>query len=448
MSDDGVGAAGGAGAAPEEGRPGANEARSSVVFLAVIVVGFGITTLQNFYFAYVTDEHLFGEITLLLATFLTLNTLFLAGLESAIIRFYFDRDAFASRSSLLSHLAAFWAVSAGLLLVPLLAGGYLVLQVYHLVPLRFFPDYVVITVGSLCFSFVGVFQNVYIASKEPWNYGLLLIVSRLLLFVGLAVALPAAGGSTTMMCVGALAAALLSMVVSIPVLRLFPLAAVDPKRVLRLASYTVPLGLNSLGGLGFSHGYKVILASSLTFRDLGLYNIATQFSSAFYLVASSLLNAYTARAYSALEQDGGRRRAIRFYLVVVVAIGLLIGVVSIPATYVFLIYFKHGAFRPSFGLAAVLIAGQFAFLLSSYPYILITHVKRTVYIGVATVAGVAATLVIAHFLLGPLGTYGAAIATSLGLGVLAATSMAAALCLSPRAAAPSPPPAAAAGGAS
>jgi O-antigen/teichoic acid export membrane protein len=398
------------------------DSRSSLVYLGAVVLGYGITILQNFVFAYLVDAEQFGRITVLLTTFLTLNTFFLGGLDSAVIRFHFDRTLFDSRHDLLAHLALLWflyGIGMSLLVVGV---GYVVIERMGLLPLHFFPDYVMLVAGAWLFSFAAVFQNTYIATKEPWRYGFVLVSSRTILFAGLYLWLARDPDALGGMCFGAALAAAVAALVAAGMLRIRTQGKLRLSKVLRLLPYTVPLAGNTIGVLGFSNGYKVIISTSLPLRDLAMFHIASQFSTGFYMVSSSLLNGFTARVYRALEVTRGHRSSIRFYVRTILWTGVLVFGAGIPCAIVVLQLFKGGQYATSWPLMVILSGAQFIFLVSAYWYATITYRKKTVFLTYATTAGVVTTLVAAFVLLPRFGMYGAALATLLGMSVLTTTS--------------------------
>jgi O-antigen/teichoic acid export membrane protein len=231
------------------------------------------------------------------------------------------------------------------------------------------------------------------------------------------------GESSTHAAIALCLSGLFMFVVVAVAAQVFPLIRINRIRLKEIFFYAFPLMIYALGGIGYSHGYRVIISTWLRYDDLAMFTLASQISMVYYLAASSSITGFAPRAYKALEEQQGDPRAIRFYFKILLAIGLGMGVLVVPASYMFLLFFKGGAFYNSTLILPMLLLGQFFFLLYNYNYILSTFYKETNILTYSMVAGVSVSLILAVILVEKENLWGAAIPVTCGLFIQFVTSL-------------------------
>ena len=383
--------------------------RNSFIYIAASTIGYGIVFLQNFSLAYFLSIEFFGQITLIISLFSTLYVLFTFGMNAVVQRFYFDKTFSHQKKALLSHVATLWMVLGACLSAVLMIIGYQAFEVRALLKLDYYSEFMPILFGAFFFSFTEIFPNFFVVREKPIYYALWLIISRGTIFIVLHAVVFMSGESSVHVSQGLLLAGGVLALTGAIVFRIFPLQDLKKTHLKGILRYSLPLMIYALGGIGYSHGYRVIISNWLTFEDLGIFSLTNQIALVYYLTAASCITGLYPKAYRALEENDGNPSAIRFYFKLLIFIGAGLMIVIGPAGYFFLQHFKGGAFENGSEIFPVLLAGQFIFFLYSYNYILCTFYKKTQIITYSMLAGVFTSLCMAYLLLQKFSLWGAAI---------------------------------------
>ena len=380
-------------------------------------MGYGIVFLQNFSLAYFLSVEFFGEITLIISLFSTLYVLFTFGLNAVVQRFYFDKVLGADKRILLSHIATLWLFLGGVLCIVLMMAGYYAFTVHNIIPIDYFREFLPVLFGAFLFSFSEIFPNFYIMREKPVHYALWLTSSRATIFVLIHVAVLSFGESSFHISIMLMASGFLLAGTGVVLFKIFPIANLHKAYLKEILIYSFPLMIYALGGIGYSHGYRVIISGWLSYADLGIFSLTNQIALVYYLTASSCVTAFYPKAYKALEESQGHPRALGFYLRILLYLGVALMILIGPLGYVFLQYFKGGEFAKGLEIFPVLLVSQFVFFVYSYNYILCTFYKKTKVITYSMLAGVLTSLSLAYVLLREFSLWGAALPIAFGVSV-------------------------------
>ncbi|MCX8491996.1 MAG: oligosaccharide flippase family protein, partial [Cyclobacteriaceae bacterium] len=199
--------------------------------------------------------------------------------------------------------------------------------------------------------------------------------------------------------------------------KIFPINNLKRNHLKDILAYSFPLMLYALGGIGYSHGYRIIISNWLSLKDLAVFSFTVQIAQIYYLTASSSVTGFYPKAYKALEENQGQVKSVAFYFKILLSLGLLLGACIFPLSYLLLKYFKNGTYISGIQILPILFMGQFVFLLYGYNYILCTFYKETKILTYSMLAGVTVSLILAKILLNESKLWGAAIPMLSGLTV-------------------------------
>jgi O-antigen/teichoic acid export membrane protein len=390
------------------------EFRTSIVYTMASIMGHGIVFIQNFSLAFFLTKSDYGSLTLLISLFSTLFVIFTLGLNSVALRFVFEAKYQSNAKALTSHLFFVWSICG----IPLLAAfgliGYFGIIEYGILELSFAFQFLPILFGAFLFSFVEIFPSFFIVKHKPLHYAVSLIASRATIFILLHIGLLLFGSSANSAWLLLLSGLILCLV-GIGVFKIFPFSVPRRADVLPILTYAFPLMLYALGGIGYSHGYRVLIGGLLSPEDLAVFSLTSQISAVFYLTATSSITGLYPIAYEALTNSGGNSATIKFYLKRIFITGVILLLILGPISWVFLKFFKNGEYEKGTIILPILLAGQFVYFLYAYNYILCTFHKKTKVLTYSMCVGVVVSLSLAFVLLERIGVLGAAIAVSSGL---------------------------------
>lgn len=383
--------------------------QDSFIYVAASTVGYGIVFLQNFSLAYFLSIEFFGQITLIISIFSTMYVLFTFGMNAVVQRFYFDKAFAQDRKLLLPHIATLWLLLGVSLCILLAIIGYQVVAVHSLIKLDYYKEFLPLLFGAFFFSFTEIFPNFYVVREKPLPYAMWLIGSRATVFIAVHIAIFVFGESAFHVSQLLLFGSLMLAVTGAVTFNVYRIVNLRRSHLRELFLYSVPLMIYALGGIGYSHGYRVIISNWLTYENLGIFTLTNQIALVYYLTAASCITGLYPKAYKTLEEHAGRPSAINFYFRILLYLGLGLMAVIGPLGYLFLRFFKDGGFEPGLKILPVLLASQFIFFLYSYNYILCSFYKKTQIITYSMLAGVATSLLTAYVLLPEFSLMGAAI---------------------------------------
>lgn len=391
------------------------ELKKSVIYTAASAIGFGIVLIQNFSLAFFTSVPFFGKITLLISLFSTLYVIFTFGMNAVVMRYYFDKSYSSDKRKLLSNIAAIWFLLGVVIAVLFLALGYHLLFMKNLLPLDYHSEFIPVLIGAFLFSSTEIFPNFFVAGEKPGYYALTLIGGRLTIFLLLHISIYLHGESSHHISMMLLSSGVLVSFANIALFRLYSVANLVWQDLKEILIYAFPLMIYALGGIGYSHGYRVIISKWLTYEDLAVFTMANQIAMVYYLIAASCVIGFQPKAYKMLAAHDGKPQAIRFYLQILLSVGLGLLLLILPSSYIFLSYFKGGSFSSASHIIPVLAFGQFIYFLYGYNYILSTFYKKTRLLTYSMAAGVSTSLFLTSILLDTSSLWGAAIPVVAGI---------------------------------
>jgi O-antigen/teichoic acid export membrane protein len=391
------------------------ELRKSVIYVLSSGLAFGLVFIQNFSIAYFSSITFFGGITLLISLFSTLYVIFTCGLNAVVLRYFFDKKYAENQKEFISHLISIWLIFGGIFVILFLFIGYFIIEEKHLLSLNYHREFIPIVFGAFLYSFVEIFPNIFIAQDKPIKYGLWLISGRLTIFLLLHASIFIFGESTSHVAMVLLLSGFILSSVGFFIFRVFPLSSIDKAQIKEIFIYAFPLMIYGLGGIGYSHGYRVIISTLLSYKELAIFTLTSQIALVFYLTASSCVTGFYPKAYKALEAQQGDPRAIAFYIKLLLVIGLGLVAIIFPCSYIFLMYFKGGIFFEGIRILPFLLIGQFFFFLYAYNYILCTFYKETKILTYSMAVGIMVSLSLTFLLLRNGNLWGAAVSVSSGL---------------------------------
>lgn len=390
---------------------------ASIIYVLASFMGYGISFVQNFSFAFFLSIEFFGKVTILFSLFSTLYVLFTLGLNSVVMRFFFDKKYAASERQFISTIVVIWGFFGLCLCLLLSLLGYFLILQRHFLLIDYYSEFLPILVGSFLFSFIEIFVCFFIVKEEPIKYAIGLVVSRLTIFLLLHASIYLFQESSFHFALSILFSGLAQFVIASIFFKVYPIRKVDKGHVREIVLYSLPLMLYALGGIGYSHGYRIVISSWLSLSNFAVFSFTAQITQIYYLTASSSVTGFYPKAYKALEDSNGQARSINFYFRILLSLGLFLAVCVLPVGYLLLKYFKGGQYFEGSKILPVLFIGQFVFLLYGYNYILCTYYKRTDILTYSMLAGVMVSLFTAWVLLPESRLWGAALPTLAGLTI-------------------------------
>lgn len=395
---------------------------ASIIYLLASFVGYGISFVQNFSFAFFLSVEFFGKVTILFSLFSTLYILFTLGLNSVVMRFFFDKKYAANERQFVSTIVVIWFFLGLCLCLLLIALGYFLILQRHFLLIDFYSEFLPILFGSFLFSFIEIFICFFIVKEEPLKYAISLVASRLTIFLLLHAAIYFFQESSFHFALSILFSGLTQFVIAFVIFRVYPVGEIDRSHVKEVTLYSLPLMLYALGGIGYSHGYRIVISNWLSLSNFAIFSFTAQVTQIYYLTASSSVTGFYPKAYKALEDSNGQVHSIDFYFRILLFLGLFLAVCVFPMGYLLLKYFKGGEYFEGTQILPVLFIGQFVFLLYGYNYILCTYYKKTAILTYSMLAGVTISILTAWALLPQSKLWGAALPTLAGLTVQFALS--------------------------
>ena len=378
---------------------GLPEFKKSIIYTSASVVAFGIVFIQNFLFAFLFSLDFYGKVTLVISVFTTLYTIFVFGLNTFILRFFFDKKYQENERDLISHTVVFWFLFGTIVNIFLLLVGYYLFEVKKLLDVDYFQEFIPLLMGAFFISFTEIFPSLFIVKERPFFYAYSLIAVRGSVFLFLTTSFYVYGESVPHFSHMLLYCGLTLSVIGFFIFKVFPITRILPKYLNEMFGFSFPLMIYALGGIGYSHGYRVIISNWLSFEHQAIFSFTNQLTQIYYLIVASILTGFYPKAYLALEQNNGNVKAIRFYFKLLLSLGIVLAIGMLPMVYVFLKYFKSGMFFSGMQIFPILLFGQFVFILYSYNYLLCAYHKKTKILTYSMIAGVSVSLLLASLLL-------------------------------------------------
>jgi O-antigen/teichoic acid export membrane protein len=382
-------------------------------FSLVSVLSFGITFLQNFIFAALLERELFGKIFLLSSLFSLFSYLFVFGLDTAVFKFYYD-SKFTDKKLLTTSIFSTWALLSTGLFILVMIVGYIVIEILNYNFIKFDLMYSLLVISGMMFSFFLIFQQYFVASKQIWLYTMVSLGIRLIILIANLGTIFLFGGDLNFFVYSYFISTSIIFIALLFYLDIFRLLKGSREFVRDIFSFSYPLAINSVLGISFTNGYRVLISSTIPFGGLALFGMISQISSAYYIGLSSLLLPHNPAAYQYLQEGNGSKKSIPSYKNKCLQLGIGGFVVVLGTSFLVLKYFKGGEYFDGFLMLPILLLAQFFFLLYSHEYIVLSYYKITSRITFSTTIGIVLMLSIFYFLTSTLGVWGACIVMLIG----------------------------------
>jgi len=384
-------------------------------FSLVSILGFGITFLQNFFFAAILDKESFGKIFLITTLFSTFSYLSVFGLDTTIFKYYFDKK-FEKKYDLQIAIFYTWLLLSSGLLIILLPLGYILINYFQFDLLEFNSQYILLVISGVLFSFFLIYQQYFVASKQLSSYFLSSFGVRAVLLIFNLGSIWIFGPSVDFFIKSYFVSTLILFLLSVYSLGFFKIRQPEGKNSLReILLFSTPLIFNGLISISFTNGYRILLSTLIPFGSLAVFGIISQISSAYYIGLSSLVLPHNASAYQYLQDVGkDSARKIPFYRRKLIKLGLIGFGGTLLVAFILLSHFKSGLYFDGFKVLPILLIGQFFFLMYSHEHIILSHWERTSRITFSTLIGILVMLLSFYFLVTWLGLLGACVVSLIG----------------------------------
>jgi O-antigen/teichoic acid export membrane protein len=375
-------------------------------FSLVSVASFGTNFIQSFIFAVLLDKESFGQVFLIASLFSTFSYLFVFGLDSAMFKFYFD-DQFSDKEALRSVIFYTWLKFSAVLFLVLTAIGFVTIDILNFSTIKFQTEYMPLLLSGLFFSFLLIIQQFYVAARNIIPFALSTFGARvLLLMANLGVLafgfrLDYFVYSYAIACSALFAIAVLTFGIYFGAKRSATL-------MMEVRRFSLPLVMN-----GIINGYRVLIASLLSFGSLAVYGLISQLAAAYYIGFTALLLPHAATAYKFL-QENPQQNLVKQYRATVVRFGVPCLLLTLAASYFILKYFKSGLYQEGFIMLPILLIAQLIFALYSHEHIVLSFFKQTSRIVMSTTIGILLILSTFYFFVSAWQIWGACLVVLLG----------------------------------
>lgn len=244
-------------------------ANGSVLLITLLVAGFYSKT----------D---FGYFSLIFAYFSLLISIFTLGLDSAMLRFYFDD---INHNKLLKVINTIW-IKSNIILTFVAFFLSAILIYFNILKISYIDAILCIASASLN-ARVRIEQNYSVALRNVLLYGKIILINKLSLsiLIGICILLNSKRFGLFI---------LLSSIISfIPVFLNLKFSN-KPDRVLNrnILKYSLPLTIGTISLFGSSYGYNILVSPFVKIEDIGVLNLFIQISSIYILITNSLAISY------------------------------------------------------------------------------------------------------------------------------------------------------------
>jgi|GEM_PF-3510719 len=310
--------------------------KQGVEFLFFNVAGNSFTLLLNFILPFAISADTYGHFALVFAIFNFCAAIFTFGLDSTIIKFSIEKphSAHVLKTSILA-----WSL--------LTLSGLFILGIFSLIVTRLdllaitLPSLLIVILASAFISLQRILLSYYVGIEKRKSYGGLFILNKSMQFVLILTA--------ALYCEHKLFPKVLPYLLLIQSLLVFiyiilkeknNLIINQPKKteVFELIRFTLPLSLNTIGGIGYSYGFNIFISPFLSLTQLGILNIFTQFSSIASMTINALNNGYIPRFYRSFLERPKQAVINYFRYIAINAVPILFLVLVVGIFYKYLSY--------------------------------------------------------------------------------------------------------------
>jgi O-antigen/teichoic acid export membrane protein len=381
-------------------------------FSIVSLLGFGVTFLQSFLFAAILSKEEFGKLLIVSTLFSVFSYLSVFGLDTALFKFYHDDKV--EKQVLNWHIFLSWIIlSLGLFVFLTLLGAVLILY-FDFKLIDFSPEYLLLLISGIIFSFFLVFQQYFIASKQILFYAIFTIGVKAVILAFNLLSIYLYGSSIFYFVLSYFLTTSFLFLATIGIFQKSNRGVFQKDFIKDLLLFSWPLSVNSLISSAFTNGYRILISSLMTLDHFATFGIISQIASAYYIGISAVVLPHNSEAYKELNKLGGKSKSVSSYFNKCVLVGV-IGFVAIILVSIFVLkYLKNGIYFEGIKMLPILLLGQFFFILYSHEYIVLSYFRLTSRITFSTLSGIVLILTLFYPLINSLGVLGACIVVLIG----------------------------------
>jgi len=278
-----------------------NTRKRGIEFLFFNITGNTFTFLLNLTLPFFLTSDSYGYFALFFSLFNLGAAIFTFGLDSTIIKFTVEKEY---GKSILAISFISWLILT-LILIPVLGFISYYITKFLYFKISFYATLVII-IASALIALQRVVLAYYIGKESNKRYGILFITNKVIQFLFIfIIALTFKNDSFL------ISLPYLFLLQSIVVLIYILITEKDnfftiiPAKfdIIKIIKFSLPLSLNTIGGVGFSYGFNVLISPFLTLGQLGILNIFTQLSSVASMAINALNNGHISRFYKGFSEN-------------------------------------------------------------------------------------------------------------------------------------------------
>lgn len=289
------------------------------------------TLLLNFSLPFYTDDTNYGYFVLVFSIVNFGAAFFTLGLNSTILKYSID-DSFEEKLLLTTLLS--WVILSGPLLIFLI----LILQkieISNILEISSKPFIIsILSAALISFSRIGLYY--YLGKRKSNLYGGLLIFNKVVQLIAVFVVavffqndfiefLPWA-----FMLQGFLMVTLFIVIE----FRFFFNKDINFDLVKKMLKVSAPLSLNSFSTIGSGYGFNILISPLLSFSQLGILNIVTQFTNMYNLIINALNDGYIPKFHA--EYLISAKSSVKNYLKYIFQNSILISILIMPTALIYM----------------------------------------------------------------------------------------------------------------
>ena len=250
------------------------ESRDSIFYLFFSVIGYGISFVQNFLFAWLVSISFYGEITLVYSIFTLSMAIFMFGFGSAVSRFYFSEDLFNIKS-LTTHVSFAWLIISLLIII---IGSMIIYGIFSIFDIEkvSLKNVFLLFFGGFFYSYFELFSTIFPAQQKPFKFGLYLIFNRSILFLIILLSILLFPNNIEAISYGYFFGGIIIFLAGIISFYKHYEYNISKEKLKLIIKFSSPLAINTIGNLGFSQGFKILISPFISFAELGIFDLASK----------------------------------------------------------------------------------------------------------------------------------------------------------------------------
>lgn len=394
-----------------------NLSRQSIVYTIGEVLRSGVAFLLLPLYTRLLTPADYGILGVVAPVDALLTILMGLGLQSALMRFYFDHDANSEElRKYVGSISTFMLSTSLLIALLLTAIGPFVFA--RLLPQTPFRPYLLLTIWNACFAMTQVVPQVLFRARQQARSFVFLTFGTFLLTTILIIVFVAWLGKGAL---GSLQGQLIATtIVALPTLVIIVRNSTfrfSRTMVVASLAFSLPLLPHLLGGWMLNVSDRIVLENLVSKNDLGLYTLGYQFGMVLSVVTIALNNAWVPFFY---QHAGATKDApmiaifITYQVLIIAMLALALALLSREVIQII----AAPAYLTAYRIVPWVVLGYFARFLYFFPVSSLFWVKRTAYVPVATIIAGTANVVLNLLLVPRFGIMAAAVSTFIGFLLL------------------------------